>query len=588
MKKILYFAAMAALLLVSCNQDEPKINEPEKKTDAFTFKASIEDLATSGNAGSSSNVAKATINGSYGLNWATGDKIGIYFPTWGDKNQQFNLTSGEGTTNGEFSRNDSGDYNPSDASAAFFPWQGTGSSNNNVYEGTMYFKLKSEYWSYDNGDMLTPLVASISDAGNISFKHAGAAVKLTVNNLVSGTYKVKMSVEGKQITGDFHVNPANAGTDALALDAEEVVSNNHITLNSWKSDGAFSWIFPVPALTSPKLTFEIIDENGVLVWSKSPKAQSSVGRAGLLVMPDLTINPYKEFDATSTTWTVCGDPNGWGDTKMVTDGSLCIAKSVTITANQQFKIRKDKAWTTSYGWDQLSSEKRKNCAPGSENNNIKVTADGTYDVIFNSSESAYNGFEAHEIRVVLSKYPYPIAKESAAITIDGSFSDWTSITPESAGNTTVKVVSDESNVYLYVQIANAASDIWNNNGDKYVYALFELDGDPTNDADQWGNKGDFILLLYPYGGTSASPAIITSSSSSAKAWICNPATAPYTVSNISLNGTFSDADGSGNRTVTYEFSIPRDDMPAIPTTDPITITIKGSKISSNVSISRTL
>lgn len=569
MKKSLFFVAIATLFIASCEK-EIAPSEQNNSNDTKCFKASIEQLADP--------ATKATINASNQLIWATGDKIGIYFPDWGEKYQAFTLSDGIDTPNGTFTRDQSGDYSPTDASVAYFPWR----AGTNMYEGNLYFELPSEYWSYDNDDMLTPLVASITSSNNISFKHAGAAVKLTVNNLVSGTYAVKMSVYNKQISGYYHINPSNAGTDAMVLNDSENTSLNSVTLNSWKSTGAFNWIFPVPELTKPKLKFEITDDNGVTVWKKSLAAQANdVKRGEILVMPAISITPYKDFDAVAT-WGVCGTHNSWaGDTKMVTDGTISIAKSIEFAANAEFKVRTVGTWgiagTDNFGWSNVNSEKSKNVVDGGgDDHNIKVTVAGTYDVIFNSSTK--------EIRVVLSKYPYPLPKETASITIDGSFTDWNDVTSESAGNTTVKVVSDNSKVSLYVNITGVASDVWGA-ADKYIYALFDLDGDPSNDADQWGNKGDFIMLLYPYGGSSASPSLITSPNGN---WLCNPSTGSYTISNVTLNGTISDADGSGNRDVAYEFSIPRTDMPTIPSTEPVTITIKGSKISSNVSISRLL
>lgn len=581
MKKSLFFVAVATLFVVSC-QKELNPSEQTVSNDTPCFKASIEQLADF--------ETKATINASNQFVWATGDKIGIWFPSWGEKNQAFTLSGGNGTTEGTFTRDQSADYSPTDASAAFFPWN---NENNVGGDGNVYFELKSEYWSYNSGDMLTPLVASITSSNDISFKHAGAAVKLTVNNLVSGTYAVKMSVYNKQISGYFHVNPANAGTDALVLNDSENTSLNSVTLNSWKSTGAFNWIFPVPELTKPKLKFEITDDNGILVWKKSLAAQANdVKRGEILVMPAVSVTPYSQFTL-NTTWGVSGEHNSWGDTKMVSDGTLFIAKSVTFAANQQFKVRKDGAWTTSYGYDQLngvlsgSNAKDKwhvNAVAGTENNNIKITAAGTYDIIINTSDSDYCGYKAHEIRVVQNGFPYPLPKETASITIDGTFTDWATVSSESAGNTTVKVVSDNSKVSFYVNITGVESTVWGN-ANRYVYALFDLDGNPDNDVEQWGNKGDFIMLLYPYGGSSESPSLITSPDGN---WLCNPSTGSYTISHVSLNGTMSDADGSGNRTVTYEFSIPRTDMPTIPSTEPVTITIKGSPISSNVSISRLL
>ena len=588
MKKLLFAVAIATLFISSC-QVEFTTPEEINPGERLSFRASIEDLSVP---------TKGTLNASNQLVWAENDKIGIYFPDWGDKNQPFKLNDEDaGKTSGNFTIATEANPSGASATAAFYPWNASGKFpdtdiENNVYNGVVYFKLKDWYDGYTSGKMLTPLVAPITSSTDpISFKHAGAAVELTINNLVSGTYKAKMTVDGKQITGGFHVNPANAGTEALAIDAvEENTSLDHITLNTWKSSGAFSWIFPVPELTTPSLSFEIKDDNGVVAFSASSnKSLPSIGRGQIYVLPALSVTAYKQFSANAT-WGVCGTHNSWsGDTKMVTDGSLCIAKSIEFAANAEFKVRTVGDWGTAgvhnFGWSNVNSVKSNNVVDGGEpDHNIKITTAGTYDVIFNSSGSAYGDYGAHEIRVVSSKYPYPLPKETASITIDGTFTDWDGVTSESAGNTTVKVVSDNTKVSLYVKITGAASDIWDNGGGKYVYALFDLDGDPSNDVDQWGKKGDFVLLLYPYA---AGPAIVTSSASSATTWICKPNT-PYTVANISLAGTFTEADGSGNRDITYEFSIPRADMPTIPSTDPITITITGSKISSNVSISRKL
>lgn len=595
MKKTLLFVAIATLFFAACQKElSPSTRDTNSNTPCF--KASIEQLVDS--------ETKATINVSNQLVWAEGDKIDVYFPTWGEKYQAFTLSGKGGDTEGDFTRDQSGDYSPTDASIAFFPYDSeAGGRDNNISDGVWYYKLKDWYDGYTtSGKMLTPLIASISNSDNISFKHAAAAVKLTINNLVSGSYKVKMTAYNKQITGYFHITAANAGTDALVLNGAEDVSKNYLTLNTWKSSGAFSWIFPVPALNDPKLKFEITDDNDILVWKKSLAAQTDkdLARGDILVMPAISISPYQQFSL-NTSWSVSGDHNSWGDTKMVSDGTLFIAKSVTFAANQEFKIRTygDSDWSDpNYGWDQVngklegtSSKDRWhiNTTYGASNNNIKITTAGTYDIIFNSSGSDYCGYKGHEIRVVQNGFSYPLPKETAKIKIDGSFGDWASVTSESAGNTTVKVVSSADSVFVYVNMTNVAQTIWSNtDGNQYIYALFDLDGNPANDVDIWENYGDFVMLLYPYGGSSASPAFISSAASSSSTWQCKPTTSPYTIGNVKVSGIFSDADGDGKRDITYEFCIPRDDMPDIPSTDPITITFKGSKISSNVSISRLL
>lgn len=477
MKKIVYFAVFAALALVSCQEKNAPINN-EQKTDAFTFKASIEQPTSNGNTGgaaSSSGIAKATINESNQLVWSEGDKIGIYFPDWGEKYQSFTLSSGAGTTSGEFTREQSGEYSSADASIAFFPYDGAGGGDNNISDGVWYYKLKDWYDGYTvSGKMLTPLIAKISSSNEVSFKHAGAAVKLTINNLVSGSYTAKMSVAGKQITGYYHVTAANAGTDALVLNNAEDASKNTITLNTWKGSGAFSWIFPVPELTTPKLTFQIIDDNGITVWSRSPKAQSSLSRADLLVMPAENVTAYEKFVQDNDEWEfhgTIGDGSGssWHDVPMMTDGNYCVLSGFTFVAGDQFKIHNKKtgAWFPDNNW-----------AFTSENNGAK-------DIIFNCS--------THTITVVNHKFPYP--QVALPITINGDMSDWNLIpgsTNETNNYRVFKATYDANNIYLYTKRVNV-------DGQSYMYYDFDLDNDPltgTNEGSRTGLEAYMALNIY--------------------------------------------------------------------------------------------
>jgi len=381
MKKSFYIVAFATLALLSCTEEADPVVElndvvnAEVKNEAFTFKAYLEDGTTRGD-----------ITVSNGLTWATGDQIGIYVPGWRE-NQPFTLVGEGGSTNGVFSWDNQTESNTfaENAAAAFYPWQGTGSEVNNVYDGTMYFKLPASYLGYTSGKMLTPLIASLANSSdNIRFKHAGAAVKVTINNLPAGAHSIGMYVDGQQISGDFQINPANAGTDALSLSGD---ANNHVWLNyTNNSENKWTFIFPVPALTKPKLSFQIYDVNDVLVWSKNLKAQSSdLGRADILVMPALSIEPYSKFD-TKSSWYVRGTCNGWDITPMITDGSVSIAKGIVFDGGGEFKIAES-------DWEKTSYPK----------NNYSVSA-GTYDIIFNHS--------SHEIKVVATGgCPYPDVPE---------------------------------------------------------------------------------------------------------------------------------------------------------------------------------
>ena len=564
MKKATLLLAIAALFVVSCQVETLPTEEVKTNENRLTFRASIEQP---------NDPVKGAINASNQLVWAENDLIGIYFPDWGDKNQPFRLDPADaGNTSGSFTIATAANPSGASATAAYFPYQYTDEASpgvpnyptidqNNVYNGVAYFKLLNSYWSYNSGDMLTPLVAPITSASdNISFKHAGAAVKLTINNLVSGTYHTKMSVTGKQITGGFHVNPANAGTEALALDAAEDASKNNVTLHSWKSSGAFTWIFPVPELTKPQLQFEITDNNGVTVWSASLKPQANdVTRGKILVMPALSITPYSQFTQDDACeWSFSGNINGssWHDNvPMVKDGKYWILSEFTFAAGDEFKIRKDKKWDEAY--------------PGSNwvfNDGNK----GKKDIIFNS--------ETHDISVVDHVFPYPTVKVSD-ITIDGSFTDWELVPGETNGNTTVKITSDNTYLYVYVQRTNASGDydaIWGGGGYVYIRLDYDNDWDTDGAGNIWDNKGDLVALLYPYAGTSGSPAFNTTATGS---WQASPS--PSTVANVTLAGT----ETSG--TATFECRIPREDIPTVPTTT-IAVKVSGNQGMSGATFSRKL
>ena len=599
MKKYLFFVAIATLFAASCQKENGLLSEQNKKSDSFTFKASIEQLAENGQNASQAPV-KGTINASNQLVWASGDKIGIYVndDTWGDKNQPFTLSSGAGETSAEFAWDYTGSFSDK-AAAAFYPWDNNDNAGdgtlNNVYEGYAYFTLNEGIYSYSSGKMLTPLVASLSgSADNISFKHAGAAVKVHINNVPKRVHSIGMSVNGQQVTGEFKVPVADAGTAAMVPVAADGTKNT-VWLNIWNgSQAAWDFIFPVPELTKPKLSFQMYDANDILVWSKNLKAQTSdLGRGDILVMPDLTINPYSQFTE-STEWTLCGKLGGvdnWGaDIPMYADGTVTILKGMTFKAGDEFKIRKNKAWDEAYPasnyaitedctkdvWFNNSTHEitlkdaicdypapkvtlyfgingsipksihisSSTLAPGAEWPGLKLTereyingkwyykhvVDGTTvwgksisgvyivskdswnttssTLTFNTIKTEYY-FEATSSTAIeqLSDRPADVAVTHTAISIDGNMSEWAAVEGTTVGNHTAKVESDATNLYVYSSRTNASGDyaaIWGGGG--YVYVVLDLDNDSsTGDGSIYGNTGEFVGLLYPYAGSSASP-----------------------------------------------------------------------------------
>ena len=396
MKKVLFIVAVATLFF-SCNKEIEPTAPTTPSTDRFTFKASIEQF---------SDPTKATINADNQLVWATGDKIGVYVndASWTDKNQPFTLSDGAGSTNGTFAWDYTGDFSDK-AAAAFFPWDDNDNADdgtrNNVYDGYAYFSLHEGIYSYSSGKMLTPLVASLSGStDDIIFKHAGAAVKVHINNVPKHVHSIGMSVDGQQVTGEYKVSVANAGNEAMTLVSTADATKNTVWINIWNgSEAAWDFIFPIPEVTKPKLSFQMYDDNDVLVWSKKLKAQSSdLKRGDILVMPPIDITPYSQFTE-STEWTLCGKICGnaaWdADIPMYTDGTVTILKGMTFKAGDAFKIRKNKAWAEAY--------------PSSD---YAITQDCTMDVWFNNT--------THEITLKEAKCDYPAPKVTLYFGINGS------------------------------------------------------------------------------------------------------------------------------------------------------------------------
>lgn len=646
MKKILYFVAVATLFTLSCQKEvDPEIQE--NPSASYTVKASIEGL--------NDPASKGTINASNQLVWAAGDQIGLFDGT----SHSFTLSSGAGDVYGEFTL-DEGTFTEANAASAFYPW-----SNNSATDGVVTFYLTSSNYGYSSGKMITPLVASLSGSTDkIHFKHAGAAVKVTINNLPPYASKIDMSVDGQQITGNFSINPANAGTDAMALSDTPDAKKNTTRINVWNGvESAWDFIFPVPELTKPKLSFSITDDNGINVWHKNLKAQASdLSRHELLVMPAIDIEPYSQF-IVSADWTFCGEINGCTatDIPMYTDGTVCILKGVNFKAGDTIKVRKDKKDDEYYTTDPVASNATKDvwftissktvelkdakCAYPAPKVTLYfgINSSGGSGIALSSSglgASGWPGVTLTQREYINNKWYYkyevdrntvwgntisasivgigqwntnatsldfttikteyyfeatksaditqlgsrPSDPSHQTITIGTNLTDWSDVIGSTSGSSTIKVESDNDYVYIYCERVSASSEIWNGGG--YLYLGFDLDTNAsTGSYVVWSEHPyEFYALIYPYGGTSDSPAFYATSAAAVSAGKNAWSSAPSDhAGNITLFGV----ESSG--TATFELRIPRNDIPSIPGSGkPITVELLGNKSFSQVSITHKL
>ena len=159
-----------------------------------------------------------------------------------------------------------------------------------------------------------------------------------------------------------------------------------------------------------------------------------------------------------------------------------------------------------------------------------------------------------------------------AITIDGDFADWADIEGTTNGNHTIKLTSDEKFIYFYShrEAGGRIGEVWSKAG--YVYIGIDADGNMETGVSLWGNGPyEFVGVFYPYaaeGTFNAKPGDA-----------CMPDT--FTLENAACAGAYTAEDGA-----TFELSVPRADLPAIPAI-PVTVYSWGNKDLAKVSVSVT-
>ena len=160
------------------------------------------------------------------------------------------------------------------------------------------------------------------------------------------------------------------------------------------------------------------------------------GTYDLFVNPDSGIawiseayDPYPDFTEASN-WSVIGSLSkhgiSWdGDIAMVTDGSTHIAFGVNLAAEDEFKFRQDASWTVNLGGDfsGLDSE----FSVTQDGPNIKVGAEGTYDLFVNPGAGTAKVSEASGMKIsakIGGDEPGPEPETVTGWNIIGLNGDW--------------------------------------------------------------------------------------------------------------------------------------------------------------------
>lgn len=367
------------MFILSCTKEDTN-------TKSFVLRASLEQEDS-----------KANLDG-LAMKWVDGDQIGVYVNDsgWTDRVQPFELDGGANTTQGTFKWvYNSGNFTNTNATYAFYPYNIV-NGNSDATPTSLTFNLPATYYNYKSGLSLCPLVAPVSynstaiNYDDMQFAYVGGAVKVTVKNLPGTAHSIGFTVNGQTIRGAFSIsNPSS--TDEHTINSttgtdSQIWLNFDTEGNRFRSED-FTFILPVPAIPSSKMSFVIYDIMGRTFINKTTKAQPAVPRAGLLAMPELDLGsfviPGTGLDEnTSDSYFLAGNHNGWGADRMPYKLNGWYAFfGVSFPANGEFKIRtSDKNWDTVY--------------PSGDNYKINNSAAGVYDIYFNTSD---NSIEVYKV-----------------------------------------------------------------------------------------------------------------------------------------------------------------------------------------------
>ena len=133
-------------------------------------------------------------------------------------------------------------------------------------------------------------------------------------------------------------------------------------------------------------------------------------------------DPYAAYTEVSP-WSVIGSFNSWGgDEEMVTNGTLHVAKNITLAAGDEFKLRKDANWDVNFGYaDGVETYTLGEAFAAKQGGaNIKILEDGAYDIILDPEAATIKIIKTQAVTID----PYAAYTEVSIWSVIGSFNSW--------------------------------------------------------------------------------------------------------------------------------------------------------------------
>ena len=303
------------------------------------------------------------------------------------------------------------------------------------------YKDQEDPWAVNvgaDGDV-EPFVVEINT--EITGKNGGKNLAVPSD----GTYDLYLNPETLvfKVVGASEPEPPTPPTPAVVkFYIDNQTGQTDLLLWSWDALGSLksgdTWPTSGMALTEK----ETVNEKEYLVFSADTDVVKGQACAFLLVTPDGTwqTNDCKftvaedaeacffiakedktieivsgtvtePVDPNASPWTVTGSIasaglNWNGDIDMTVEGEWHIAKNVALTTSDEFKFRKDKGWAVNIGAEgdaAFTVTVGEQYTGKQDGKNLKVPADGTYDLYLNPETSAFKVVETPAVKA-LSRY----------------------------------------------------------------------------------------------------------------------------------------------------------------------------------------
>ena len=298
MNKYFYLAAAATLLMGCAKEQDQKVEEVSGKV--YTIEAAVENPATR---------SIASLNGTtdlYEFAWAEDETIAVVPDDYDDplsfnvvdtENGTFSYTAGEGEQYTGFSLA----VSPEDALQEAI-----------VDGGNVLYTIQysgSYLQGQSNAIMVAGAPTEVSGNQKFQFKHVGALVRVTYNNVPAGTFAMVFSTDNNFITGTFEFDSAT-GVEAIADNITPTDNTEAwVMLKNPTTAVVETMDFYLPIPTGSYKTFQVrlVDKYGATINGTEQTFSASnpftVSRADVVECPAITlaVSAVENFSSSKAT-----------------------------------------------------------------------------------------------------------------------------------------------------------------------------------------------------------------------------------------------------------------------------------------------